>query len=669
MSQGAARKFEFSDLEFDSQSGELIRNGRKLRVSEQAARILTILLERAGTVVSRDELRDLLWPEREFVGYDHSINNAISQLRTALRDDSRTPCLIETIPKRGYRFLEEVRTATPPAAELVPQPIPANGSEIEKEKDDAWESKIQVAASEPRPRPRIRMPGVLWGVRPAAKFVLAAVAVLVVVAAGLVFAGYSRRSSSASSYIYMGIAPFEVSGGGAEELANSFRVDLIDSLAQLPVVRVRASHSLNNIKQDDAAIRSKAQALGLDTLLFGKFTFEGNQCTLQFELIRGRDASHLASFRYSGTKDALGTIRDRVQRDIFTRLELASNANRPAPGSTANPRAYEAYLWGRYYLTQWRDESLARAIKEFQSAIDEDPGFSKAYAGMASAYMIMADHAAASPEESYSKAGQLAAKTVQIDPSLAEGHSMVGYIALHKDWNFPLAEKELRQAIELDSGQAVYHLWLAQLLTLQGRFDESLQEVDLAHAADPFWPPVYMTEIYASYAARQHPRAMKSAQKLIELMPDWPLAHNQRGWLLWYSGRHLEAIAEWRQMAVMEKDVARVELEDRGLEAYRRGGVHAYAQLRLAAIKSHPNWAHALTDFVPAEWYVFAGEKEKAFKALEELINRRDAAALQLAVNPAYYDLYSDPRFQTLLSRIGAKLPQQSAKPVLQASK
>jgi Tfp pilus assembly protein PilF len=156
----------------------------------------------------------------------------------------------------------------------------------------------------------------------------------------------------------------------------------------------------------------------------------------------------------------------------------------------------EAYLRARYHLSQWTDDSVTESLSEFESAIAADPAFAKTYSGMASAHFVLAQHEAAPKQESYRLAKELAAKAIALDPSVAEAHAMLGQIAFNQDWNFPLAEKELRQAVELEPNQAIYHLWFSVLLCVQNRFEESLQQIDLAHSADSFWPPVYMTEIF-----------------------------------------------------------------------------------------------------------------------------------------------------------------------------
>jgi tetratricopeptide (TPR) repeat protein len=287
---------------------------------------------------------------------------------------------------------------------------------------------------------------------------------------------------------------------------------------------------------------------------------------------------------------------------------------------------------------------------------------------MASAYFVLAEHEAKPRQESYRKSRELAEKAIAMDPSLAEAHAMLGQIALNQDWTFQVAEKELRQAVELEPNQAIYHLWFSVLLCVEGRFEESLHQIDLAHAADSFWPPVYMTEIFLAGAARQYPRSIDSGKKLITLMPDWPLAYDQLGLTLWYAGRYTEAIDSWRKMASLEKDTARLHLEDRGLEAFRRGGVPAYAQVRIEAAKSGAHWAHAENDFDLAEWYVYAGSREQALAALEAKVSRHDSGALQIAINPPFDDLHQDPRFLALLARVGLSLPRSYPKPLLSAS-
>jgi DNA-binding winged helix-turn-helix (wHTH) protein/TolB-like protein/tetratricopeptide (TPR) repeat protein len=672
-----------------------VRNGRKLRIPEQAAQLLTILLERAGTLVTRDELRQLMWPNGEYLDYDHSISNAINQLRNILRDNSRAPTFIETMPKRGYRFLAPVDCVLPnsgaqsagtTAQSPPPDPHESEGPQADvptsfsANDGDTSVTRMNVltalATPEIRPISQIQIASTpelavalakgpeLRNRSTAAFFLAGAVLLLLIVGFGLGVGFFvsAKRKSPQPAYISVGIAPFEAESPEAKQLADGFRLDLTDALSQLPRIQVRAAHSFSSNKHDDTSVRALAQTLQLDTLLFGKLTLVGNHVELQLEVVRGRDAVHLASFRYSGTTEELSSIRDDVQRDVFARLESTTlSSQRMDPGGTENPEAYEDYLNARARLLRWTNEPLSKVLEGFQAAVALDPGFAKAYAGMASAYVLAAEHSVAPRDDSYRQAEQLAKKAITLDPSEAEAHTTLGFIRFRRDWDTQSAERELRQAVDLEPNQASHHTMLALLLGNTGRFEESLHQIDLARQEDPLWPPVYLTEMYLASSARLNNRSMAAADKLIRMMPDWPLAHDQRGWALWYSGRYEEAIAEWRSMALIEKDPARLALEDNGLEAFRRGGVPAYARVRLRAIHSGHAWAHP-NDFELAEWYLNAGDREKSLSEIKEMVDDHDPESLQLAVSPAYTNLHQDPLFLALLSRIGLTLPHNYPK-------
>ncbi len=196
--------------------------------------------------------------------------------------------------------------------------------------------------------------------------------------------------------------------------------------------------------------------------------------------------------------DDLSSIRDRVQREVFARLDLVRYATHAVSPPSTDPRAYEQYLRGRFDLLQQTNESLTRAIDEFTTVTSIDPHFAKAYSGMANAYVTLADHDGLPVQEGYSHAMVLARKAIGMDPENAEGHALLGYASLNTDSNLDLAEKEIRRAIELEPNTARYHLWLAVLFAEEARFDEGYHQIDLARAADPFWPVISVPEAFYS---------------------------------------------------------------------------------------------------------------------------------------------------------------------------
>ena len=667
---GKLELVSFLDFKFDLSSGDLLRGGKRLRIPKQTSRLLGIFLERPGTVVTRAELQQLLWPEGEFLDHEHAINRVVTDLRAVFRDNPKNPKYIETVHKRGYRFLPQiavipvtVRNPAPSAkANPLPQELAVDAAGMETPSVEP-SSAFRLPVSENQQQTITILPPLHTSKRPLQRYRWlfgGGVALLVVTA--LAVGLYRHRHPPAvaeTNVVSLGIAPFEAEGPGAEEMGESFRLDLADALAQLPVVQIRAMNSLNDISRDDNGIRSISEKLHLDMLLLGKFRVQGDRCVVQFELVRGRDSLHLASFQYEGSKDELADIRDKLQRDIFLNLQGKGKSMQSIHGSTNDPQAYGEYLQGRE-LTRLRDPTaLHQALSHYQTAILRDPKFAGAYAGMAATHLALRYFSDAVDHQNAAK--QLAQQALQLDPQLAEAHGVLGDVALRSAGDFALGERELRRAIELDPHKSTYHAWLASLLVYQGRFEEAMSEIDRAVADDPLWPLVYSMATYVAGMAHDNNRAIAFAQKYLSLVPDSPESHNQLGWAYFCAKRYDEALTEWGRMAEMDKDPARIALEERGREAYRRGGVEAYALVRLQAIEQHaPETTRHPNDFDPAEWYAFTGQRDKAIAALQRVVTEHDGAAVLLAVNPMLDNLHDDPRFQALLQQVGLTLPNYS---------
>lgn len=669
MSSPHQGQYAFSVFRFDSRTGELYRNGYRLRITEQVRQVLAVLLENAGCIITREQLRQQLWPDGQYVDWDSAINNLIAQLRSTLRDSARKKQFIETVPRRGYCFIApisfepESTTSQSVASEQeqgkLTAPIDAEVSQSQSESIELPQpdstsqdlSAVAVGGSGTTPQAQRRP------LFPRRVFAIAVITLLLVALTTLTALHLAKRRSA--SYINLGIPAFEVSGEASDALAESFRLELISAVAEVPRVQVRGAHSLTAPLRDDQSIRATAKSLNLDLLLFGRLTCNGEQRVLQLEVVRAADAVHLATFRYSGSSQEFGKIRDKIQRDLFAQLGLAGpEGNWRTQSATPNANAYEAYLQARLDLSGWTDAPVQKGLEGFQKAIDEDQNFANAYAGLASTYVVQAEHGTAPRELSYRKAQEAAAKAVQLAPSIAEAHAVLGKVALEQDWNFEVAERELRRAVELDPNRALYHLWLSVLLSDQSRFKEALSEIDLARAADPFWAPVYGTEGGVAAYAGQFARGIEAAEKMTALMPNWPRSYDQRGWAYWYAGRYADAIADWQRMANMENDTARTQLEDEGLKAFRRGGVSAYSRLRLTAIQSGYPYRHADTDFVPVEWYCIAGEDDRALAEIEKMVARHDRAALELTAMPSLQRLHNNARFGAALMRLGLNQPK-----------
>jgi tetratricopeptide (TPR) repeat protein len=428
-------------------------------------------------------------------------------------------------------------------------------------------------------------------------------------------------------------------------------------------VQVRSAHSVNQLRLTDASLPAYSAKLGLDVILFGTFKRNSRRCDLQFELVRVRDLVHLATLRYAGSIDQLGSIRDNIQRDLFGKLRLSGNGDRPPAGSTSDPEAYQAYLQARYQFSLQSVQSLPLAVEQYKLAVERDGRFAKAYIGLAQTYLVMFSHNLLPPREALAKAGDAVKRAERLGDSSAEIHSILGYIRFYRDWDLAGGVEEAKLAIRLEPHQPIYRQWLAILLSDERRFSEALDEISLAEADDPYWPSLYITEAYVASNAQDSVRMIGAARKVKELMPDSPIVYDTMANALWLSGRQLEGIAEWRRMAVLEHDSERVAMEDRGLAAYRRDGVRGYAKVRLAEFANthetelHPN------DFDPEEWYMTAGYTQRALEALRQRANAHDPAFLEQTTNVFFNSIRNAPEFVALLKQAGIAAQLAPPKP------
>jgi DNA-binding winged helix-turn-helix (wHTH) protein/tetratricopeptide (TPR) repeat protein len=686
-------KYRFSVFTFDHPGGMLQRNNRSLRVPPQTLLLLTALLERPGAVVTREELRRVLWPDGDVLGHDHAINRAVNYLRSVLRDNPKEPQFIETVPKRGYRFVapvictnEDVELPMPAPqkpeeisvpGEIVPYSAPSNlavdalpdtngkapfaGGVVE-----AGALVLPVAEfAAPAGRPRWRLPARIASQVRRGPVIYAASAILVA-ALALALAVIWHRQGNAVP-LTMGILPFETSGSQAPQLGGALRADLSDTLSQTPGLQVHAFHSLDGVRQDDPNLMALAKSLHLDLLLLAKLAVEDNQCVLQLELVRSRDAVHIASLKYTDSLQGMVALRDKAQRDIFSRLHLGWDPALVNAGGTENFEAYHDYLLGWNLSAGQTVASRNAALALYQSAIQHDPGFARAYAGIASAYLNLAR--LQDPVENLREAKMFAEKAQSLNPHVAEAHAVLGWVAIRRDWNTALCESEVRTAVDLEPNEATYHALLAECLAYAGRGDEAIREIDLARYDDPLWSQINGMDIFVSGVARQYGRGVEVAWRNVAERPNSASSHQLLAWSLFDAGRYEEAIREWREMAVMEKDNARVALEDKGLAELHRGGPKAYAEVRLSAIEQHLDLTRSHPgDFVPEEWYAYVGDRDRAIAALEETVNKRVPSAVSMAVNPMLDNLHTDSRFLSILNRVGLSLPAAPQGQALRAS-
>ncbi len=593
--------------------------------------ILTMLLERPGQLVTREELRLRLWPADTFVDFDHGLNNAINRLREALGDSADSPRFIETLPRRGYRFIAPVEGTVGVAVGEIA------GAEV-------------VEAPKLAPTRRFRMASLAL---PAAALV-----VLLAVLMGWNVGGWRDRllvRVNPPHIESLAVLPLEnVSGDPAQDyLADGMTDALTTDLAQIKKLRVISRTSAMRYKKASKPLPEIARELSVDAVVEGTVMRSGNRVRVSAQLIHAPTDRHLWAASYERDLGDVLALQADVARAITTeiRVELTpQEQTRLANASPVNPEAYEAYLQGRYYMTKRTPEGLTKAIEYFQQAIQKDPRYAPAYAALADTYSLQgASLAATEPrKEAAEKAKAAARKALELDDASAEAHAALGFALNNYDWDWIAAEKEFKRAIELNPGYATAYHWYSLMLNILGRTDEANAMIHRARQLDPVNPNIRRVVGMYLGQAGEYDRAIEELQAAIELDPSHFNTRLTLGLVYVRMGRYEEALAVLRKADELSGGLppTRASLG----YTYAVFGRKAEAEQILRELQALP--AGRRNPIAIVYVCLGLGRKEEALRWLEEAFRERHPSVLTLRTNRDFDPLRSDPRFQDLLRRI-----------------
>jgi TolB-like protein/DNA-binding winged helix-turn-helix (wHTH) protein/Tfp pilus assembly protein PilF len=621
----APAMMRFGVFELDPVAGELRRAGVRIRLPEQSLRILVMLLERPGTVVTREELRHGLWPDGTFVEFDHSLNAAINRLRAALGDAAENPRFVETLAHRGYRFIATVGDS-PGLAETQLSPRTATARETE------------VRKLVPR------------------TVVMAGFSIVLVLT--LLFAlnvdGWRERLLGTRSHTIRSIAvlPLENLSGDTEQeyFADGMTEELITQLGRMGDLRVVSRTSVNRYKHTKKSLQEIARELGVDALVEGAVEHSGDHIRVTANLVQAFPERHLWAESYErDLRDVLvlqGDIARAIAREIRVEVTPQEKA-RLSVYRPVDPEAHEAYLKGLYFWNQRTEEGLNRGLDYFHKAIELDPNYPHGYAGLADSYAVLGYRGYLAPQEAFPKAKAAALKALELDDGLADAHTSLAAVTEIYDHDWAGAEKEFKRAIELNPGYANAHHWYALHLDEMGRMDESIAEIKRALELDPLSMIINVNLAALLYYARRYDQAIEQIHRALEIDPNFHLAHAMLGMVYEQKGMNREAIAEY------EKSVKSSEGN-----SFRPSGTlgraYALAGRRNEALKIVEELqALSKRRYVAprgiADIYIALGDKDQAFAWLEKEV----FAGYGLRTDPRFDSLRSDPRFQALLRRTG----------------
>ena len=531
----------FGTYEVSLQSGEVRKAGLRIRVQKQPMKLLEILLERPGEIVTREELRSRVWTSESFGDFDQALNIAIAKLRTALDDSAENPRFIETLPKRGYRFIADVSVVV---ADIHPKkPASSAGGLPGSQRKIGPGHEIQgdgltIVPVSPKRR--------LWP-RHRVIFALTLVLSLPILAVWL----FRSRGRGPTGIRSLAVLPLENLSGDASQgyFADGMTDELITDLSQISALRVISRTSVMVYKGARKPLPQIGRELNVDAVVEGTVLRSGDKVRITAQLIDASTDKHLWSQSYEGElRDTLalqnrvaGAIADQIRINL-TPQEQAALKN----VKVVNPEAYESYLKGRYFWNKRTAEGLKVALAYFNQAIDEDPNYAQAYSGLADTYALLGDwqYAVMTPKEAFPKAKAAAIKALALDSTLGEAHNSLAFILDGFDWDLDSGGKEFQRAIELNPGYATAHHWYAWHLSLLGRYDEAIAEMRKAENLDPLSLIINADLAELLVLAHLYDESIRQSRKTIEMDPNFALAHNQLAQAYLQIHMYDEAVAE-----------------------------------------------------------------------------------------------------------------------------
>jgi len=600
----------FAEFELDLRNGELRTNGSSVRLQPQPAKILVLLVSRRGKTVTRDEIIEEVWGSDTFVDYEGGLNFAIRQIRGALGDDAERPLYVETVPKRGYRFVAPVVGYADVSA-----PIPEISPGISRERRRAFKvavGAILLAASVLLTIPRSRH----WLMGRASKQPVHSLAVL----------------------------PFENLSGDASKdyFADGFTDELITDLAEQTKIRVVSRSSVMRYKGSRKPLREMARELGVDAIVEGSVSLSDQQVRITAQLIDVSSDRHLWAHSYEKDRKDLFSVQSEVAATIASLIGTNGVRTTTVLGRRFTSETYQLYLECRNLTQTGTEDGMNHAIRCYQRILNLDPNCASAYAGLADSYNNLGQL------DNLSKARAAAIKALELDSSLPEAHVTLARLRLDEK-DLAGAETEIRRALSLNPSDAQAYITYAMLLIASGRAADAIAAAKTARELDPFSARNATNSGMILFMARQYDRTIVEEQAALQLDPQHQRAFYWLGYAYEQKGMYKNAIAEYER--VLPND-------DHGIFLAALGRSYALAGNSKKAAEVREKIEHfPAGDFVwpydAALLYASLGDKDRAFHWLERDQKEGGGWFLFLNADPRLSTLRSDPRFHDLVRRVG----------------
>ena len=621
------RRIAFDRFELDLRSLELRKDGRRIRLQAQPFRLLALLVEQAGEVVTREEVCRTLWQTDTFVDFDHGVAAAVNKIREALGDCPEKPRFIETLPKVGYRFIGQIKRDLPQVAALpLPEVAPRPGAQVAK-----W------------PARRLQIIGEIGIVVVA---LLCTLGWKMVRDRNLTFGRLPQIRSLA-------VLPLANLSGEADQdyFADGMTEALITDLGKIGSLRVISRTSVMQYKGTKKPLPEIARDLNVDAIIEGTVSRSGNHLRITANLLQASPEKHLWAESYdSEAGDAL-TVEGQLARAVAHKIQVTltpKEKNLLATPRPVDPEAQDLYFRGGYVVKQGTEEAQKKAIRYFQRAIEKDPGYAAPYAALGTVYALWMP-GENSPRERMPKAREFALKALSLDNGVLYAHYALGAIALFYDWDWTTAENEFQRELELNPNHVLTHESIARALVTRGKTEEAVAEAKRARRLSPAVAD-WDYSVWIFILARRYDLARELAQEEVDLEPNFPWGHFNLAQVYEQDGRAEDGAREFlRADELLGTDPKELEKLNR---AMAKDGAKGYWNRKVENYRES-----AKSGYVPPVLTAMAciriGDKQCVFEWLEKGFQERDDLMIHLKVEPVFDGLREDPRFQALVHRVG----------------
>lgn len=627
-------QYAFGPFRLNPAEHEFLRNGELISLSPKTFDLLVVLVENRGRLLEKEELIRAVW--RDTFVEEGNLCVTVSVLRKAFGHDHE---YIQTVFKRGYRFVAEVN-ALPAEACTVRQKDPMVVPAVRETVLDRIGSTMLSVG-------KFRLPS------------LAAVSVVAVIGGVLLASGVWPRVRAAIHVTNsleirsLAVLPFETLGAraGDDYLGLGMADALITKLANTGKVAARPTRAIQKYQHTRMDLRAVGREQSVDVVIDGSIQRVGDRVRVTAQMIRVADGMQLWANTFDEEFTNLFAVEDAVSARVADsiRLELTGKQReRLARRPTTSSEAYQSYMRGRYFWNERTGAGLKKGLDYFRQAVDLDPTYAEAYAGIADSYAMLGLYTVLPPNEAFPKAKAAAMEALKLDSALAQAHAMLGFIHFYYDWDGAAAEKEFATALQENPNYAMAHSWRGFNLAVMGRFSEATTEANLAQAADPLSAIIGTNAAWVCFLARQSDQAVGILNKVLEIDPNFPRAHFRLGNIYEYEGQYDRAIAEYEKAVQFS-----------GGDTYYQASLgHAFAIAGMVA-KAEKSLHHleelSARRYVPpyaiALIYLGMGNKDYGLQWLEKASADRSTSMAYLRVDPTMNSLRSEPRFAILIQQ------------------